>query len=288
MNLPGERLDGSEWGTPAAKPAFIAARSGSLQVWDWPTAKGEYVIGADAAEGRVRDMGARKIKPGTDLMFRDRPDYSAIIVIERESGRHVATWHGYLEPTQWAAVLVAIGRHYNTALIVPEINGPGAAAIDVMVRVFRYPKLYRRKVWGRDLSADWSTGEWGWSTQTNTRHFLIQRVHEWLKGAPKTRDAGLVRELRTMEVNPRTGEARAMGKHKDDRVMALGMALQGRYEVMHGSIGAESPVPDSRLDGYDRRVWDHIQRQQERSDRARKLASGSSRQSRPLPRSRGS
>lgn len=250
----------NEWGEANSRPVTVESPAGDLLIWDWEKPGTRYVIGADVAEGKVRDIGAGKRMPGSSFLS-DRPDYSAAIVIELETARHVASWHGYCPPSEWAGALVALSKIYNDAFLVPEINGPGLAAVDVMVRVLRYPNLYRRKTWGADIQGEWSTGEWGWCTSRVTRPLLIQRVHEWLKSEVGTRDPGLIKELRTMEIDEQ-GTARARGKNKDDRVIALGLALEGRYELLHGTTSSSIAEGSSRLDSFEAAVWDRVKEQQ--------------------------
>lgn len=226
---------------------------GKLRIWDWPDPQRRYVIGADAAENVVRDRAMLGAK-ATFNYLDDRPDYSAAIVLDMESQKHVATWHGWEDPGDWAVTLAALGYLYNTALIVPENNSIGNAVLHVLTRQIRYPSIYRSRqfnVIGAGL-----TQEWGWRTTTNTRGILIRNVQD-LYGAriPFTRDEQLVEELRTMQYDER-GTPRAKGKDKDDLVFALALALQGRNEYHSGTLVQQTNAePITR----DQQVWAKVQ-----------------------------
>jgi hypothetical protein len=217
------------------KAEFVETPGGHLSVWDWPVQSAKYVIGIDVASGKYKDIGAMRRTPALmSQLAKERPDYSCAIVIDQETAQHVASWHGYIEPTELASAVAALGVEYNGALLVPERNTYGAATIETLHRQIRYDNIYVDKNWNKVADVElWGTGL-GWATTESSKPFLIQRVHEWLAAGPYTRDRDLVTELRTMQYDEQ-GRARAKGRDKDDRVIALGLALQGRYELMYGT-----------------------------------------------------
>ncbi len=243
------------------KGELVQSRGGRFQVWDDPRPKSRYVVGCDVASGKVKD----KSKSGRAQIYSysdQRPDYSAMVVVEVETGIHVASWHGYIQPTELYPILAAIGFFYNTAVLVPEINGPGGTVVEGLTLVVRYPKVYRSKVWNKP-DRDFLGGDWGWKTTMQSRPILMARVDEQLNGNTLfTRDKDLIRELRTMQIDD-SGIPRAKGKDKDDRVFALALALQGRFELLYGTLTHQEEV--STLPDPDKRVWDTIHKQQELS-----------------------
>ena len=226
---------------------------GSFKMWHPPIGRREYVVGVDTAEGVVRDRGRAR---SADLLYRnDEPDYSAAIVIEKSSAQHVASWWGTIEVTDWLYVAAANGYFYNRALIVPEINGPGIEVINGLSKRLKYPNLYRNRRYGQALGDDHAQ-VWGWRTSPVTRPLLIARVTEMLNASKDwTKDAHLIRELRTME-RDESGVARAKAPNKDDRVMALAMALQARHEALYGD---QPDIPEDKsldhLPPDDKEVW---------------------------------
>lgn len=232
---------------------------GKVGIWQEPLEGGVYVIGADVAEGKMRDRQMFRNLAAVKTV--SRPDYSAACVVEVESAQHVASWHGYMDPSEYAVSLAALGLYYNTALLIVEVNGPGIAVVERLDKDLRYPNLYQSKVWGRVTDDPLST-QMGWRTTQESRQLLIARCHEMLNSDRLfTRDQSLINELRTMEFDE-AGVPRARGKNKDDRVFALGLALQARYEMLYGTLTTpEEQRPESRLKPEDRAMWDIVRRE---------------------------
>jgi len=254
------------------KAALIPGGGGRFKVWDEPKRNARYTVGVDVAEGKVRDR-TRSTRAHLYSYSDQRPDYSAVHVSEVETGQHVASWHGYIQPTEFYPVVAAIGLYYNTALVVPEINSMGIAVVEGLTMVIKYPNVYRSKVFNK-VESDFLGTDWGWRTTVQTRPLLIARIDEALNGQTLfTRDKDLIRELRTMQIDE-TGVPRAKGKDKDDRVIACGLSLQGRFELLYGTLTGGA-APGATLSPLDSQVWDHIHKQQEASDRGRRRAGSS-------------
>lgn len=235
---------------------------GSLHVWDHPRDRVEYIIGVDTAEGIVRDRAAFK---GAHLTKRDaRPDHSAAIVIEAESSLHVASLWGDFPTTAWTPMVAALGYYYNDALLVPEVNGPGIEVVNSLVQRLEYPNVYRRRV-VNIITDDPLQVQWGWLTGHSSRKLLIARIEERLNNHQLfTRDKDLISELQTLEIDE-GGIERAKYPNKDDRVMALGMALRARWEIRAGDDWVTEDQPDRKkndgLDKFSRLA--HAQRREE-------------------------
>lgn len=263
-------------------PILQQSPAGHLQIWDDPVHGRSYVVGADVAEGKVRDLQSFRQKIFDPSRIGERPDYSAAVVIEKETGVHVASWHGYIEPTEFATAVCALGLYYSRALIVPEINGPGIAVVENLTKMFKYPFVYRNRIYNF-IDRDPIGASFGFRTTEQTRPMLISRVQEAINtGAAFTRDKRLCQELRTM-VFDTTGKPRAMGRDKDDMVFAWALALQGRYELLYGSLEDRS-TEDDRLPAYDRRVWQKKRERARNAHRDSGLHPGREPRVRALPR----
>lgn len=252
-------------------PVLTQDRSGNFQMWDHPTDGREYVAGADVAEGKKRDRSAAE-RRGQIGYGDSRPDYSSITVIEMETGQHVASWHGYLPPDQFATTLAAVGYLYNTALLVPEINGPGLAVITRLSETIRYPNIYRSRIFNV-LDQDPLNPSLGFRTDMHSRKILMLRVHEALNSDRLfTRDRRTISELRTMEFDD-SGVERGRGKNKDDCVFSLALALQGRYDA----IGGSQPIVKKQMsstEAFESRIWDRVEDKQKRIEDARRRLGG--------------
>lgn len=241
----------------ALTPRLSEDRTGCLRIWDMPQEGREYVAGIDVAEGRKRDRTALQ-RRGVVSYSDSRPDYSAVIVLEMETALHVATWHGYVPPDELATIAAAIGWLYNSCLLVPELNGPGLAVVTRLTETLAYDNIYRSQAFNV-LDRDPFNPQFGFRTDAVTRKILMLRVHEMLNSNKLfTRDRRLAAELRTMEFDDQ-GTERARGSNKDDCVLALALALQGRYT----SIGLTPMQKTERRPtarALDDQAWDAIER----------------------------
>jgi len=241
------------------KPVLTQYQSGSFRVWDDPRDDVEYVIGADIAEGKKRDRSALQ-RRGVPAYSDQRVDYSAAIVLELVTGQHVATWHGYVPPEEFAAILAAVGLHYNYAMLVPELTGPGLAVVTKLIETLHYDNLYRSTMLNV-LDLDPLLPKFGFQTNRSTRPLLMAHIGEALAEGLYTRDERLIGELRTMEFDDQ-GIERARGKNHDDCVLALGLALRGRALALPilPRYRADKKAPDR---AYEARVWDKVKRKSE-------------------------
>lgn len=257
------------------RPILQRLPSGRLQIWSEPEPSRRYVLGADTAEGRVRDVPAFKKRIFDPKTVGERPDYSAIVVIDLETAVHVASWHGSCETSEFSAIVCAVGLHYNRALIVPEVNNPGLVIVENLRKRFRYPRLYRSKVWNM-IDRDPLGSSIGFRTDDMTRQLLISHAQEAVRsGRALTSDKRLCRELRTM-VYDTMGKPRACGRDKDDVIFAWALALQGRYESLYGTLAVEGPEHKDDRPALDKRATARIRELRKRSrDANRRSAAGS-------------
>lgn len=120
-------------------------------------------------------------------------------------------------------LVVRMSRHYGNCLIVPEVNGPGLALIELL-RQYPDVHMYRRQAF--DQMTSQTTEKLGWQTsdgagRTGNRSMLIERL------AAAVRDQeidiwcpSILEQMKAFIVTDR-GKAEALpGKHDDD-VMSL-------------------------------------------------------------------
>jgi len=256
----------------AFQAEWVESSQGPVSIWDDPLEGRTYVIGADIATGKFRDMGRQS---QAAMYSRDRPDFTAAVVMERDSTNHVATWHGYASPMETATYLAALGLHYNVATLAIELNGPGDAVVDHLRGVIAYPNLFRSRLLTRVDAA--GVPQPGWMTNEATRHMLMGNLERALSdGVLFTRDERLIREMRRMQYD-KAGKPRALNKDKDDLVFAAAIALQAVYE---GTSNTATPT-DSTPRHRDSWVWDHLK---DVRDQAARYAAPKTRHDRLPPR----
>jgi hypothetical protein len=192
---------------------------GALKIWREPKASNMYVIGADPCIGRSPegDNACAQVLCATS----DNPE---------ESWEQVAVWCDRVDPDEFAQELLKLAEYYGTALIVCEVNGPGQTT-DLMLQKANYWNRYRRVEY--DKITNQRVLKWGWHTNTKTRSVMVGS----LKGAIremrlKIHDPDTLEEMRDwVRIDNGRGSSKEAPSDpvdgRDDRVIALGLALQG-------------------------------------------------------------
>jgi hypothetical protein len=185
---------------------------GPLKVYKKPTPGHLYTIGADSCDG-VGSTG----------------DYACAQVLDTASWEQVAVWHDRVDPDQFGEMIILLGKFYNEAFVVPEVNNHGQVVDNVLRRAMywnRYRRIEYDKISGKRLT------KFGFQTNTKTRSVLVGS----LKAAVRKMQLGLndSETIEEMEGWERKRDNRGNWKEEpgdedgyDDRIMALGMALQG-------------------------------------------------------------
>ncbi len=192
---------------------FLVSKDGkgALQIWKRPVEGKNYVIGIDTAVGT--DIGAKSGKSD--------PDYSVACVIDQDTGEQVALLRGRIEPSPFGEYVAALGRFYNWAFLVPEINfGSGIALIEQLLRS-QYPVhlIYQRQRPADDRRAP-TLKELGWETTTVTTPQLISVLDRAIREmAVILHDPLTISELRTF-VYKSNGKMEGQEGCHDDCVIA--------------------------------------------------------------------
>ena len=192
---------------------FCPGEGRYLTVWEEPAPGREYVIGCDVAAG-----------------FRDG-DYSAAAVVEKERLRVASCWHGHMEPELFAREILALARWYNRALLIPEANNHGIAVLGELRRA-GYGHVFRR-----------ANGESGFLTTQKSKAELVGHLASYIReDASRIRDRETLRECLAYVYDDK-GHANAMSGAHDDRVIALGLAVN---ELLQRPAGPRIPEIDLR------------------------------------------
>lgn len=209
--------------------APIDRRYGEVLIWELPLAKFKYVIGCDVAEG----LGG---------------DYSTIEVLNAYTGEQVAEFRSnHIPPDRLGDMLIDVGKFYNNALLVIEVNNHGRSVIDGIKR--RYANIYRREVF--DKVSKETTYQLGWRTTGTTKPLLVDALEEAIRNEDiKIRSYEAMKELRVFVQTDEQGKQGfgAEGNAHDDLVIALGLALQGIRHIPK----AKKPktIAEEKLDKY--------------------------------------
>jgi hypothetical protein len=161
-----------------------------------------YVLAADPSEGGGGDP-------------------SGCVILDWETGEHVATVLGQYTPFQLAEALVPLGLEYNTALIAPERNNHGHSLILALTQL-GYPSIY-----------SFDDEKLGWPTNPVTRPVMLDELEAAHRGSYFTSpDRNVLGQMKTFVVNA-NGKPEAAPGEKDDLVMAtaIGWAVRSRAPV---------------------------------------------------------
>ena len=186
-----------------------------IRVWSPPERGRSYVIGVDVSEGTGGDAGAG-------------------IVLERGTGRHMATIWGQFRPWELARVVAAMGRKYNNAVAAVERNNHGHACLRALETEHKY----------RDFVFVDRDEEHGWRNSETTRAPTLDTFEQAFRmnGGFTTEDRFLLSEMRTFTVNDRGRAEAAKGAH-DDLVMAAAIAWDVLCRPLQRQSGsADLPV----------------------------------------------
>lgn len=188
---------------------FRPSPNGELRLWEPPTEGGVYVVGADVAEGL------------------EHGDFSVAAVVDNQSGKLVAVWHGHIDPDLFGSdVLPQLGWWYRNALIGVEVNNHGLTTLKALQRA-GYENIYHREL--HDQRTLQVTRKIGWRTQANTKPLLVDDLNRALRdGTLRVMDAETIAELKTFVRDEKGG---MHGSPYDDRTIALGIAEQMRRWV---------------------------------------------------------
>ena len=188
-------------------------RNGPLKILDKPDQTKAYVIGADPCVGRGQ-----------------KGDSACAQVICVDDWKQVAVYNDRVDPDEFAQIIERLGRYYHNALLVVEGNGPGQLT-DHMLHKSEYWNRYRRVEY--DKISNSRSMKWGWQTNVKTRSMMVGS----LKAAVREMRLDLFDSETLDEMNGwvRVPSARGQLKERpndpveghDDRIIALGLALQG-------------------------------------------------------------
>jgi len=194
----------------SASEPMERSEGGRLWMWFAPKAGRRYVVGVDPAGG------------GAD------GDFSAMQVVDVDTGLQCAEWQARAPVREAAAVAMRVARRYNGAVIAVERNNHGSG----LLACLEYQELNRAGetevvVYAHEKVA-------GWPTTALTRPAMLARVGAAVdSGAGLLQSSRLLAECKTM-VRHRNGKAAAAAGCHDDCVMAMAVALSVRVEVLAG------------------------------------------------------
>jgi hypothetical protein len=170
----------------------------AIRVWHVAVPGEDYVVACDTSEG----VGGSA---------------AGAVVLERRSGRHMATLWAQIPPWELARFAVALCKKFNNALLVVERNNHG----HTVLRAAAAEQKYKRIFCDRDERP-------GWLNNAVTRAPALDTLEEAIRAVYfATNDVYLLREMRTFVVDDK-GKAKGAKGARDDLVMMLAIG----YDVL--------------------------------------------------------
>jgi hypothetical protein len=177
-------------------------RNGEMEIWLPPVKDRQYLVAVDPAGGGCNG------------------DYSAIEVLELETGMQCAEFAGHLGAAELAGLVAETAREYHHAWVVVERNNHGSGVLAHLERAVGGVRLYCQG------------GQAGWLTTSVSRPAVLGRLDAALVEAPGCfLSRKLLAECRSF-VRLQNGRTGARGGTHDDRVMAMAIGLGARAELL--------------------------------------------------------
>lgn len=173
---------------------------------------------------RGRDKMLSKYVVAGDPTKTTYGDAACAQVFNRFTFEQVAVFHQHLDAVPFAHELMKLGYYFNTALLNCEIEGPGYAAIGVILDN-SYPDVWMHR-WS-DKAPGKVSQSYGWSTNYQRKHWAMEKVKFLLaqRGGIKIHDS-LTHDQMENYIYLSNGEmGPASDRLNDDAVMAAAIAV---------------------------------------------------------------
>jgi hypothetical protein len=180
-------------------------RNRELDVWLPPVAGRQYLVAVDPAGGG--SCG----------------DYSAIEVLDTETGIQCAEFAGHVGGLELARLVVDLANEYQRAWVVVERNNHGSGVLAHLESSCAYDRLYRQ------------CGQAGWLTTSLSRPAILGKLDvAFVEEPARFMSKRLLSECRSFVRLPDGRTGAKAGAH-DDRVMAMAIGLAARAELLTGN-----------------------------------------------------
>ncbi|WP_309386081.1 hypothetical protein [Cerasicoccus frondis] len=196
---------------------------GIIYRWEQPTEGMRYSLAVDTMRGESQDAGKD-------------PDAHSLLVLRAgyfgtRGWQPPAVVCRVKPPCRWDIDLVDEWCHrlwaYYNCLIVPEVNGPGLALIELL-KLWGAP-IYQREIFNqREMRRE---NVYGWETTTRTRPILVEGLARAIREYDRAGDgielwcSHIVDELNAFVRKPNGREEAMDGSHDDDVIgLAIGLA----------------------------------------------------------------
>lgn len=191
------------------KYVFRPDGSGLFKIYEFPMRGGQYVIGADPAEGL------------------EHGDKSAAVVLNKRTNKTACVYNHNIPPDRFEEDLKKAGYFYNEAVVACESKGYGYSINQGLYK--SYGRVYRKVNTKKGFAEQ--TLELGWNTNRASRpQMLAQLQEEVSEGSTELLDKDLINQAWTFINNIKRGQPEAEKGKCDDLIMSRAIAGQVRIE----------------------------------------------------------
>lgn len=216
---------------------FLEDDKGYISIWQEPEPGRYYSIGGDVAEGLIDG------------------DYSCGVVGDNTTFDIVAMWHGHIDPDLFGEELIKLAKYYNNAYLGVENNNHGLTTLTTIKRK-EYWNLYFTKI--HDKISDKYTQKMGWSTNSATKPFMIDKLAEFIREMYLGIYSDLIiGECFTYVIDEKGRTNAQQGAH-DDTVMAMAICLQLMLENRGQTYIPEIPIDERAMYKGDNEIIDSL------------------------------
>jgi len=190
--------------------------AGLVKVWHLPEHGKQYILAIDPSSGIEQNEEEAKKK---------KLDPSAIVILERETGKYCASLCAYLAPEVVATYAATLGAMYNWALVAVERSSSWQAIIDALA-LWKRPKV-RGQEQGNGYPHIYYDEDKvpGFFMSKSARPAVLDALEIAIRtGTFQPPDIDLIKEMQLFVVIEDKPEA-ASGAH-DDRILATAIALK--------------------------------------------------------------
>lgn len=177
-------------------------------LYEIPSPSTQYCIGADVGTG----VGANR---------------SVAWILNCDTMEQAGEWvSDCVDPGEFGDYLCQLGRHFNEAFIVPELNNPGYATVEVLRRRYPISRILQRYQYDKRSISDARLDKVGFLTSERTKEVAITNLRRALNQGLKVYSSATRSEMSTFIQNDNSAMCAQPGCY-DDRVIAAALAVTG-------------------------------------------------------------
>ncbi len=187
---------------------YLEDDTGSLRIYKRPEPGRLYTLGIDAATGLGGDNS------------------SGVVLTNTLPFEQVAVFRNKIQVNDFTSGMNDLGRWYNEAMIICEINYPGNSVQDALLQHYSYPRNYQPET---HLKENYEiTCTFGFRTSEASKWLLINETQLALAAKElKLNDLHTISEFLNFVYQENKRKAGAAEGFTDDDVMATMLALHG-------------------------------------------------------------